>query len=82
MLIKKGDILIPKVSLENLTLYKEYMVVNIVDSSFDKSITIIGDDNINWSFGQIGYFDPWTNFFYTKLEWERIKKLNYLNSEL
>jgi hypothetical protein len=76
MLIEKGDILVTKVEMEDLTKYKKYEVLfaNIDD------LYINDDKGIKWWFGQIGCLKPWDKFFYTEKEWNRITRLNKLLS--
>lgn len=83
MLLNKGDILISKKYIPTeLTLHKEYVVIDVRVSFSDKDICILDDSGCNWWFGQIGYFEPWTDWFFLKKEWDRINKINTLISDL
>jgi hypothetical protein len=88
MIIQEGDMLVSKLDSYNyddskvLTKNRIYSVILVRNNIKDKDICILDDLGMNWYFGQIGYLEPWTNFFYTLKEFNRIKKIeNILNNQ-
>lgn len=87
MMIKEGDILISKQDMyfgdeKTLTKNRRYAVFFISNNTNDKKICILDDLGHKHYFGQVGYIEPWNNFFYTEKEFNRIKILdNLLNNQ-
>lgn len=78
-MLKVGDkIVCIKHEITDLTYGKTYVVTQTRNRSLrgdDKDICIVDDGGYNWWFGQIGYFEPWTMWFVSEIDWNRDKKI-------
>ena len=67
-----GDKLVCVNPMDNLVYGETYMVIN-TRSEEEEDICIYFDGP--WWFGQIGYSEPWTNWFVLERQWTREMRL-------
>jgi predicted double-glycine peptidase len=87
-MINLNDILYCIKEIPGLTYGKSYKVITLQKYNKDKSLSgvnltkndicIYNDDMMAHWFGQIGTFEPWTNWFVTEIQWKRNEKINQL----
>ena len=91
MKLEVGDKIVCYKPIGELTLGKTYKVVHTRgestfmeaihgDDMSDGDICIHDDHGINWWFGQIGSFEPWTMWFVTEDQW-RERKIEMIENE-
>lgn len=74
MKLVSGDKLVCVKPMGNLVYGKTYLVINTRNTTLEEDICIDG----LWWFGQIGYTEPWTNWFVLEKQWCRAEKLKEL----
>lgn len=75
-MLKVGDFIVCNISnVDNLTYGKKYEIISVRHIP-EEDICILGDDVLNWWFGQVGSTDPWTMYFVDETVWNREQKIN------
>jgi hypothetical protein len=78
MKLVKGDKLVCVKPMGNLVYGKTYLVINTRNTILEEDICIDDNREIWWWFGQIGFSEPWTNWFVLDKQWWRMEKLKEL----
>jgi len=78
MKLVKGDKLVCVKPMGNLVYGKTYLVINTRNTTLEEDICIDGEQIKRWWFGQIGFSEPWTNWFVLDKQWQRVQKLKEL----
>ena len=76
MKLEVGDKLVCVNLLERLEYGKTYTIIEARLNYDEEDICI--DVDGPWWFGQIGFSEPWTNWFILEKQWTRNKKLEEL----